>query len=143
MLPWLVDWDEEDPMEIVENVADQLAQAHQRVLHALLDGDREGLDELVADDCRIVGPKGFPIGKQEWIDAHHSGVYEQVSLEVGHTELTGRDALAVRCDLQPSDGLSRGETVNGRFRVMDVWARPDETWQLVGIQYTAVAPEAA
>jgi hypothetical protein len=142
MLPWLADSDEEDPMEIVENVADQLAEAHQRVLDALIDGDRERLGELVADDCRIVGPRGFLIGRQEWVDAHHSGVHEQVSLEVEHTELTVRDDLAVRGDLQRSDCLFGGETTNGLFRVMNVWARPDETWQLVGIQDTAVAPEA-
>jgi uncharacterized protein DUF4440 len=129
MLPWLVDLDEEDPVEIVENVADQLAEAHRRVLDALLDGDCERLGELVADDCRIVGPKGFLIGKQERTDAHHSGVDEQVRLEVEHTELTMRNDVAVRCDLQRSERLFRGET--------------DETWQLVGIQYTAVAPEAA
>lgn len=146
MLPWLVDLEEEDPMEIVENVEnvdDQLAEAHRRVLDALLDRDRERLREPVADGCRVVGPKGFLIGQQEWIGAHPSGVYEQVSLEVEHTELSVRDDLAVRCDLQRAECLLRGGTINGLFRVMNVGARPDETWQLVGVQCAAVAPEAA
>ena len=134
---------EEDPMEIAQDIADQLAESHQHVLDALLDGDREALGRLVADDCRIVGPKGFLIGKDEWIDAHHTGVYEQVMLQVEHSELTVRDDVAVRCDLQRSECLFHGETINGLFRVLNVWARTDEAWQLVGIQYTAVAPEAA
>jgi len=134
---------EEDPMKIADDIADQLAESHRQVLDAFLDGDRETLGRLVADDCRIVGPKGFLIGKEEWIDAHHTGVYEQVMLEVEHTELTLRDDLAVCCDLQRSECLFRGETIKGLFRVLNVWARTDERWQLVGIQYTAVAPEVA
>jgi hypothetical protein len=130
-------------MKISESIADRLAESHQQVLDALVDGDRERLGRLVADDCRIVGPKGFLIGKEEWIDAHHSGVYEQVLLQVEHTELTVRDGFAVRCDLQRSECLFRGETIKGLYRVLNVWAHADEGWQLVGIQYTAVAPEAA
>lgn len=64
-------------MKIADDVADQLAKSHQQVLDALVDGDRE-TRRLVADDCQIVGPKGFLIGKEEWIDAYHSGVYDQV-----------------------------------------------------------------
>jgi hypothetical protein len=130
-------------MKISETIADQLAQSHQRVLDALVDGDRASLFRLVADDCRIVGPKGFLLGKEEWIDAHDSSLYEQVTLEVEHTELTVRDDLAVRCDLQRSECLFNGETITGLYRVLNVWAREGEAWQLVGIQYTAVAPEAA
>jgi hypothetical protein len=130
-------------MTVSGTVADQLAEAHQAVLDGLVAGDREALSRLVADDCRIVGPKGYLIGKEEWIDAHHSGVYEQVLLQVEHTELTVRDDLAVRCDLQRSECLFQGETITGLFRVLNVWARDDDAWQLVGIQYTAVAPEAA
>jgi Domain of unknown function (DUF4440) len=130
-------------MNISESITDRLAESHQQVLDALVAGDRESLGRLVADDCRIVGPKGFLIGTEEWIEAHHSGVYEQVMLQVEHTELTVRDDVAVRCDLQRSECLFRGETIMGLFRVLNVWARADEGWQLVGIQYTAVAPEAA
>ncbi|HET8666217.1 MAG TPA: nuclear transport factor 2 family protein [Nocardioides sp.] len=130
-------------MTVSGTVADQLAEAHQQVLDALVDGDRTTLGHLVPDDCRIVGPKGYLIDKQEWIEAHDSGVYEQVMLRVEHTELTVRDDLAVRCDLQRSECLFRGETITGLFRVLNVWARDHDAWQLVGIQYTAVAPEAA
>lgn len=49
----------------------------------------------------------------------------------------------MRCDLQRSECLFHGETITGLFRVLNVWARTAEAWQLVGIQYTAVAPEAA
>jgi hypothetical protein len=129
-------------MTTVKDVADELAEAHSQVLDALVRNDAEVLDRLVADDCRIVGPKGFLIGKQEWIEAH-SGLYEQVLLEVEHTELSVRDECAVRVDLQRSECLFKGETIKGLFRVLNVWSRAGGTWRLVGIQYTAVAPEAA
>jgi hypothetical protein len=130
-------------METTQNIADQLAESHQRVLDALVDGDGESLDRLLAENCQIVGPKGFLISKRDWIEAHQAEIYEQVMLDVEHTELSVHDDVAVRCDLQRSECLFRGETITALFRVLNVWARADEAWQLVGIQYTAVAPEAA
>ena len=127
----------------VGNISDQLAESHQHVLDALIAGDGDTLHRLVADDCRIVGPKGFLIDKEGWIGAHHSGIYEQVRLEVEHTELTVRDDVAVRCDLQRSECLFRGEAIKGLFRVLNVWVRTADAWQLVAIQYTAVVPDAA
>lgn len=95
------------------------APAHSQVLDALVRNDAEVLDRLVADDCRIVGPKGFLIGKQERIEAHPP-----------------RRPAALRVPFQ-------GETIKGSFRVLNGWSRAGDVWQLVGIHYTAVAPEAA
>jgi len=49
------------------------------------------------------------------------------------------DGTGVRCDLVESECLYRGETISGRFRVMQVWATVDGRWQLVGVQYTATS----
>ena len=128
---------------IAPEISEELAQAHRQVLGALVEGDRSTLEHLVSDDCQIVGPKGFMIGKDEWIGTHSEGVYEQVLLEVEQSQVTTYDGLAVRCDLQRSECLFHGETIAGLFRVLNVWRRAGASWQLVAIQYTAVSPEAA
>ena len=129
-------------MTVAQETADQLTGPHQQVLDGLVEADRGTLSRLVAEDCQM-GPKRFLICRQDCIDSHHSGVYEQVLRQVEHPELTIRDDLAVRCDLQRSECLFRGETIAGLFGVLNVSAHTDAGWRLVAIQHTAVAPEAA
>ena len=47
--------------------------AHRALFAALLASDRESLDQLVAEGCQIIGPKGFQIAKDDWIHAHVDG----------------------------------------------------------------------
>ncbi len=93
--------------------------------------------------ARSSGPKGFMIGKDEWIETHSAGIYQQILLEVEQSQVTAYDGLAVRCDLQRSECLFNGETISGLFRVLNVWRPTESHWQLVAIQYTAVSPEVA
>lgn len=111
----------------------------EEVNRALLCSDWATLDRLVAADARIVGPRGFMISRDEWIDAHRTGDYEQGRLETGDTEVFGYDNTGVRIDLVESECRYKGETITGRFRVMQTWATRDGDWQLVGLQYTTVA----
>lgn len=124
-------------------ISEELARAHRQVLDALVEGDRVTLDQLVDEDCDVIGPKGFILGKAEWIGAHSERIYEQVLLEVEDSRVTMHEGLAVRCDLQRSECLFKGETIAGLFRVLSVWKRSSTGWRLVAIQYTSVAPEAA
>lgn len=128
---------------IAPELSEELTEAHRHVLDALVEGDQVTLERLVADDCQIIGPKGFMIGKDEWISTHSEQVYEQVLLEVEESQVATYEGLAVRCDLQRSECRFNGETIGGLFRVLNVWRRAPSSWQLVAIQYTSVAPEAA
>lgn len=48
---------------------------------ALLRGDADLLAMMVAEECRIIGPKGFFIDRDEWIQTHKDSDCEQVRLE--------------------------------------------------------------
>lgn len=123
-------------------IEQELDRAHEEVLDALRSGDRAALDRLITPDCQVVGPKGFCIGKEEWIAAHTEDVYVQVLLEVEESQVREYGDTAVRCDLQRSECLFQGSTIKGLFRVLNVWVRQQGQWRLAAIQYTAVAPEA-
>lgn len=120
----------------------QLSRAHDDLLAALIDGETAALRRLVAADCQIIGPKGYRIGRQEWIETHSSQVYQQVRLDLVESEVQLHGDVAIRCDLQRSECLYQGETISGLFRVLNVWTRQQGQWQLDAIQYTAVSPEA-
>lgn len=124
-------------------VQNEVAQAHRRLLAALVDGDASALRRHLAPDCQIVGPKGYQIGTDEWVSSHSEQIYQQVLLEVVDSHVQHFGDSAVRSDLQRSECLFRGETINGLFRVLSVWVRHHGAWRLTAIQYTAVAPEAA
>lgn len=119
----------------------QPAAAYQELTEALLAADEPALQRLVADDCRIIGPKGFHLSKQEWIQAHVSDVYEMKTLEnqVGNVATYGEVAvLVVR---QESLCIFHGERIDGTFQTLSVWHRAGEPvpWQLVALQYTAIS----
>lgn len=123
-------------------LTDQLDDAHEHLLTALIDGDTASLRDLVAPDCQIIGPKGYRIGRREWIETHSSQVYQQVRLDLVESEVQAHGDVAIRCDLQRSECRYQGETIKGVFRVLNVWIRNRDQWQLTAIQYTGVAPEA-
>jgi hypothetical protein len=63
---------------------------------ALLRGDAGVLDSMVADECRIIGPKGYFIDRDEWIGTHKDSDYEQVRLESRDVELRMYGNTAIR-----------------------------------------------
>jgi hypothetical protein len=119
-----------------------LALANAALLRALVEGDVDVLADAVAPGCRIVGPKGFLIDQQEWIDTHASGIYEQVLLDTVESDVQRYGDTAIRCDLQRSECLYQGEIIAGLFRVMSVWVRDRDAWRLAAIQYTATSEQA-
>jgi ketosteroid isomerase-like protein len=114
-----------------------IRELQRRLDQALLAGDAGVLDELVSDDCRIIGPKGYFIPKAEWIDVHKSGDYQQIVLETSDQEIRTLGDAAVIWDVQRSQCRYRGATIDGNFRVSHVWARQGQRWQLVATQFTA------
>jgi ketosteroid isomerase-like protein len=105
---------------------------------ALLRGDAGVLDSMVADDCRIIGPKGFFIDRKEWIGTHEDSEYRQVRLESRDVELQTYGDTAIRWEVQDSQCVYKGETIDGLFRVTQVWIRQDGRWRLASLQYTSL-----
>jgi len=109
-----------------------------RVNTALLDSDWGTLNELIAPDARIIGPKGFIINRDEWIGLHKESEYQQVRLEPTETEVNTYDHVGIRFDVVESECRYNGETIAGRFRVTQVWVTDHERWQLAAVQYTSL-----
>ena len=115
----------------------------QQELIAGLGGNPETLRALVSERCQVIGPKGFLLGKDEWIAAHSKDVYEQLVLESLEHDVRIYGETAIHTDLQRSECLYLGTKIAGLFRVLSAWTRHYDRCKLVAIQYTAVSPEAA
>ncbi|TXL57626.1 nuclear transport factor 2 family protein [Aeromicrobium terrae] len=128
-------------MSMIGEIQDAAA-AHQALNEALIAQDEAALRRIVGERCRIVGPKGFHIDKEEWIRPHVDHVFEMVTLRKVERVVEEYRDTAVVVELQESECIFEGERIDGAFRVTSVWNRDDGPWQLVALQYTAVAPEA-
>ena len=119
---------------------DMPVRDRQQEFHAaLLRGDATALDEMLDDECRIIGPKGFYIDKQEWIRTHKDNEYTQVRLESREVEVRSYGDTAIRWEVQDSRCVFKGETIDGLFRVTEVWVRRDGPWRLASLQYTSMS----
>jgi ketosteroid isomerase-like protein len=107
---------------------------------ALLAGDAGVLQSMVTEECRIIGPKGFYIDRDEWIRTHKDSEYEQLRLESREVEIQpwGHDTV-IRWEVQDSSCVYKGQTIDGLFRVTQVWVRQDERWRLASVQYTSMS----
>jgi hypothetical protein len=120
-------------------VREEINGLQERLNVALLRSDVETLSQLVAPEARIVGPRGFLISREAWIGVRMDGQYQQARLDTSETEVTAYEGTAIRVDVVDSECRLRGETIAGRFRVMQVWIKNGERWQLTGIQYTGLS----
>lgn len=117
---------------------DKIRTLQDRVNEAMLGSDWGTLNELIAPDARIIGPRGFIISRDEWIGAHQESDYKQVRLEATETDVHAYDNAGIRFDVVESECTYKGETITGRFRVAQVWVTDRGRWQLAAVQYTAL-----
>jgi hypothetical protein len=117
-------------MDDVRAIQDRFDQA-ERV------GDRESLRELIADDFLSIGPRGFVLDKQAWIDRHDQFTYHQ--LETSEMDLRHYGDTTVVRDVQRNRATYRDQHVAVNTRVSQVWVRQDERWRLVAIQFSPLA----
>jgi hypothetical protein len=101
---------------------------------AELTADRDRLEELLADDFRSIGPKGFVLDKAAWIGRHAEFTYQ--ALEVSEVEVDRYEGAVIVRNLQHNRATYRDEPVDLRVRVSQTWVRQDGAWRLAGIQFS-------
>jgi ketosteroid isomerase-like protein len=79
-------------------------------------GDIAALDELSTDDFRLIGPAGFVLDKQQWLDRYRHGDMVTTSLrfEDAQTRLYGNTAVTIGRQVQ--EAAYQGHPANGQFR---------------------------
>lgn len=118
---------------------DQLERTLQQWSAAELHGDVDRLNTLLADHFTGVGPLGFILTKQEWLDRHrqHALSYTRFALD----ELTVRrfDAGAVALARQDVEGAWRGHPVPAALRTTIVLTLVDGSWRLAATHTSFIA----
>jgi hypothetical protein len=120
--------------DIVQKLQEEFDQAE-------LHDDRERLRELLDDEFVSIGPRGFLLDKEQWIDRHDEFAYE--TLETSEMDVRVYDGSAIVRDVQRNRSRYREQQLEFAFRVGQVWVQRDGVWKLAAIQFSPLAEEAA
>ncbi len=106
---------------------------------AELDGDVARLDELLLDDFVGIGPLGFLLSKQDWLDRYSRGLeYDEYSISDAQVRLYGDTAVVV--GRQNQSGNHRGTPLpTDALRMTLVMLRQRDEWRLAGAHMSFIA----
>jgi hypothetical protein len=93
---------------------------------------------MATDDFMLVGPRGFVITRQQWLERYESGalVNEAFSWSDVQFRIHGGTAIAIGAQAQHS--AYRGQPSDGRFRVTQVWL-DEGGWKLASVHLSPIA----
>jgi ketosteroid isomerase-like protein len=103
--------------------------------------DIDDLSELLTDDFKLVGPLGFVVPKQDWLEQFRTGMLQIQSLEWDEIDIRthayayfaiaiGRLTQAATYARKPADG---------QFRVTAIAIGHGTSWHLAGTHYSPLA----
>ena len=101
--------------------------------------DASKLETLLAEDFAAIGPKGFQLDRQQWIERFQTGSYVNRSFEWDDVDVRQYGPTAVVRGVQTSTGAYNGQPVGGRFRGTQVYVQQDGGWKLAAMQLSEMA----
>jgi hypothetical protein len=115
-----------------------LTELDQTIARAEVDADVTTLDALATEDFTLVGPVGFVLDKQQWLDRYRGGVLRtrQLSFEDAVTRVYGNTAIRIGRRVQQAEFQDR--PVNGEFRATHVAVRDGDRWRLAGVHLSPI-----
>jgi ketosteroid isomerase-like protein len=121
-----------------EEAENAIRDLERRWTEAETRADIAALDELSTDDFRLIGPAGFVLDKQQWLDRYRHGELVTTSLrfEDAQTRLYGDTAVTIGRHVQ--EAAYQGHPVNGQFRASHVAVREGDAWRLAGYQLSPI-----
>lgn len=113
---------------------DALRRLERRWAEAEQRGDTDALATLTTDDFVLVGPLGFVLTRQQWLDRYRSGDLVTKSLDWHDAEARVYGDCAVVVGIHTQKAAYKGNPVDGEFRSTHIAIRRDDRWLLAGIQ---------
>jgi ketosteroid isomerase-like protein len=111
---------------------EHIRELGRRWVAAELKRDVDALDALTVEDFTLVGPLGFVLTKQEWLDRYRTGALVTTSLvwDEVHVRVYGDAAIAVGRHTQQA--TYQGQPADGQFRATHIAVRVGDRWLLAG-----------
>jgi ketosteroid isomerase-like protein len=124
----------------LEPVESQVKALSEGWVAAELRGDTAFLAGVLADDFVGIGPRGFMLTKDEWIQRHQSGALRYAALTLDDVRVRAYGEAAVLVGREAQTATYQGQAVPGEFRTTQIWVRQQGSWRLAGVQYSPIMP---
>jgi hypothetical protein len=103
--------------------------------------DPAALDGLLANDFTAVGPRGFVLTKDEWLERYRSKSLQNTSFALREPRVRDYGGATVVVGTQAQSGSYQGHDSTGVFRATLIAVSRNERWLLAGIHLSPVARE--
>jgi ketosteroid isomerase-like protein len=115
-----------------------IAQLEAAWSQAEMGADTGTLDAISTSDFTLIGPVGFVLDKQQWLERYRSGdlVTGSLSLEDPAIRVYGDAAVTIARHIQRAS--YQGQPADGQFRTTHIAIRVDRRWLLAGIQLSPI-----
>lgn len=121
-----------DQTRELREVIEEWAAAEQR-------GDAASLEGALAEDFIGIGPRGFMLTKDQWLERHESGKLRYRSLELDEVQVRLYGDAAVVTGRQSAEGKYEDFDLRDQFRATLVFVKQRERWMLAGLHLSPIA----
>jgi hypothetical protein len=117
---------------------EELADLDRTLTRAEINGDIATLDALATEDFTLVGPVGFVLDKQQWLERYRGGGLHTKALafEDAVTRVYGDAAIRVGRHVQQAE--FQGRPVDGEFRATHIAVHQSDRWRLAGVHLSPI-----
>lgn len=119
--------------------AEQIRALASRWVDAEVAGDTQTLAAITTDDFHLVGPYGFILDKQQWLDRYRSGALETSAMSWADINLREYGNSVVTIGTQSQQAAHQGAPFNGDYRSTHVFVREQERWCIASMQLSPTA----
>jgi ketosteroid isomerase-like protein len=122
-------------------IQDQILALGQRWADAEQRGDSAALDTLMTDDFVAVGPRGFVLNRQQWLDRYRSGALKIEAFSWEDVSVREYGTAAIALGIVAQFASYQGQDASGRFRVTQIAVQKAGRWLCAGVQYSGPIPD--
>jgi uncharacterized protein (TIGR02246 family) len=120
------------------NTEQQLTQLAEQWAAAEQSADTGVIEHTLADDFVGIGPLGFLLSKQEWLQRHQSGALQYTAFTLDDTQVRVYGDAAVMIGRITQTATYQGHDTSGQFRTTLVWVRQQGSWRLANLQLSTL-----
>lgn len=102
--------------------------------------DAQAMTNHITDDFRMVGPLGFVLNREQWLQRYASGDLVNASFDFEDVQPRTYGDTIVAIGVQNQATTYKGQANNGRFRITMVLVRQDGELKLAGYHLSPVTP---
>ncbi|MBV8952202.1 MAG: nuclear transport factor 2 family protein [Actinobacteria bacterium] len=124
---------------------DEIREVGATWVGAELAADVDTLDALATDDFHLVGPFGFVLDKQQWLDRYRSGDFATTALTWHDVDARDYGDTVITIGTQSQEAAYKEAPSNGDYRITHVFVRRGGRWKIASMQLspTSFAPPPA